>query len=210
MLTKFWFLTHLSVKLTICLICWPSIFRKSLAHFTHLTWNECCVSKGSIGFPKKIFGSSNEVIQIRIMVRQMMYVDQFEVFSCTNRSITAAQRSQTSWFNVGFSSRNSEPTVKQPKEVFSKKHRAHCLKARPGYWGKIAKHCKQILLPEIVKVFTRTWKESNVAGAFQSISSRSLTRADKSGSGNIEISLGYRRRGRVLSSLGSYKTDNPK
>ena len=91
-----------------------------------------------------------------------------------------------------------------------KKHRAHCLKAMPGYWYKIAKHCKQILLPEIVKVFTRTWKESNVAGTFQSISSRSLTRADENGSGNIEISLGYRRRGRVSSSLGSYKTDNPK
>ena len=119
----------------------------------------------------------------------------------------AAQRSQTSRFNVDFSGRNSEPAVNQPKEVFSRKHRAHCLKAMPGYWCKIAKHCKQILLPEIVKVFTRTWKESNVGGRFQSISSRSLTRGDKNGSGNIEISLGYRRRGRVLSSLGSYKTD---
>ena len=36
---------------------------------------------------------------------------------------------------------------------------------------------------------------------------RSLTRADENGPGNIEISLGYRRRGRVSSSLGSYKTD---
>ena len=43
---------------------------------------------------------------------------------------------------------------------------------------------------------------------FQSISSRSLTRADENGSGNIEIGLGYRRRGRVSLSLGSYKTDN--
>ena len=115
-----------------------------------------------------------------------------------------------SWFIVGFSGKNSEPTVKQRKNVFSRKHRAHCLKAMPGYWCKIAKHCKQILLPEIVKVFTRTWKESNVAGTFQSISSRSLKRGDENGSGNIEISLGYRRRGRVSSSLGSYKTDNPK
>ena len=40
--------------------------------------------------------------------------------------------------------------------------------------------------------------------------SRSLTRADENESGNIEISLGYRRRGRVSSSLGSYKTDIPK
>ena len=63
----------------------------------------------------------------------------------------------------------------------------------PGYRCKIAKHCEQILLPEIVKVFTRTWKESNVPGTFQWISSRSLTRADENGSSNIEISLGYRR-----------------
>ena len=169
-----------------------------------------CVSKDSIGFPKEIFGSSKEVSQFRIRVRQMMYVDQFEVFCWTDRSIMAAQRSQTSRFNVGFSGRNSEPTVKQPKEIFSRKHRAHCLKAMSGYWCKIAKRCKQILLPEIVKVFTRTWKESNVAGTFQSIISRSLKRGDENGSGNIEISLGYRRRGRVSSSLGSYKTDNPK
>ena len=121
------------------------------------------VSKDSIGFPKEIFGSSKEVSQIRIRVRQMMYVDQFEVFCCTNRSIMAAQRSQTSRFNVGVSGRNSEPTIKQPKDIFSRKHRAHCLKAMPGYWCKIAKHRRQILLPEIVKVFTRTWKESNVA-----------------------------------------------
>ena len=86
-----------------------------------------CVSKDSISFPKEIFGSSKEVSQIRIRVRQMMYVDQFEVFCCTNRSIMAAQRSQTSRFNVGVSGRNSEPTVKQPKEVFSRKHRARTL-----------------------------------------------------------------------------------
>ena len=85
------------------------------------------VSKDSIGFPKEIFGSSKEVSQIRIRVRQMMYVDQFEVFCCTNLSIMAAQRSQTSRFNVGVSGRNSEPTVKQPKEVFSRKHRARTL-----------------------------------------------------------------------------------
>ena len=63
----------------------------------------------------------------------------------------------------------------------------------PGYRCKIEKHCEQILLPEIVKVFTRTWKESNVPGKFQWISSRSLTRADENGLGNIEISLSYRR-----------------
>ena len=48
-----------------------------------------CVSKDSIGFLKEIFGSSKEVSQIRIRVRWMMYVDQFEVFLCTNRSIMA-------------------------------------------------------------------------------------------------------------------------
>ena len=32
------------------------------------------------------------------------------------------------------------------REVFSRKHRVHCLKAVPGYWCKIAKHCKQIPL----------------------------------------------------------------
>ena len=47
-----------------------------------------CVSKDSIGFPKEIFGSSKEVSQFRIRVRQMMYVDQFEVFCWTDRSIT--------------------------------------------------------------------------------------------------------------------------
>ena len=49
-----------------------------------------CVSKDSIGFLKEIFGSSKEVSQIRIRVCWMMYVDQFEVFLCTNRSIMAA------------------------------------------------------------------------------------------------------------------------
>ena len=49
-----------------------------------------CVSKDSIGFLKEIFGSSKEVSQIRIRVRWMMYMDQFEVFLCTNRSIMAA------------------------------------------------------------------------------------------------------------------------
>ena len=97
-----------------------------------------------------IFVSPEGVSQIRIRVRQMMYVDQFEVFRCANRSIMAAQRRQTSRFSVVFSGGNAEQTVKQPKEVFSRKHRAHCLKAVPGYWCKIAKHCKQILLPVIV------------------------------------------------------------
>ena len=49
-----------------------------------------CVSKDSIGFQKEIFGSSKEVSQIRIRIRWMMYVDQFEVFLCTNCSIMAA------------------------------------------------------------------------------------------------------------------------
>ena len=49
-----------------------------------------CVSKDSIGFLKEIFGSSKEVSQIRIRARWMMYMDQFEVFLCTNRSIMAA------------------------------------------------------------------------------------------------------------------------
>ena len=104
----------------------------------------------------------------------------------------------------------SRPSNNLKKSFLENIVHVHCLKAMPGYWCKIAKHCKQILLPEIVKVFTRTWKESNVGGRFQSISSRSLTRGDGNGSGNIEISLGYRQRGRVSSSLGSYKTDNPK
>ena len=87
------------------------------------------VSKDSIGFPKEIFRYPKGVSQIRIRVRQMMYVDQFEVFRCPNRSNMAAQRSQTSGFSVGFSGGNSEQTVKQLIEVFSRKHRAHCLKA---------------------------------------------------------------------------------
>ena len=41
---------------------------------------------------------------------------------------------------------NSEQTVKHPRQIFSRKHRAHCLNAVPGYWCKIAEHCKQILL----------------------------------------------------------------
>ena len=35
------------------------------------------------------FGSPKGVSQIRIRVRQMMCVDQFEMFACTNRSIMA-------------------------------------------------------------------------------------------------------------------------
>ena len=75
-----------------------------------------CVSRDSIGFPKEIFGSPKGVSQIRISlrVRQMMYVDQFKVFCCTNRSIIAAHRCQTSRFNVGFSGGNSKQTIKQP------------------------------------------------------------------------------------------------
>ena len=69
----------------------------------------------------------------------MMCVNQFEVFRCTNRSIMAASE-------VKHLGGNSEQTVKHPKEVFSRKHRAHRLNAVPGYWCKIAEHCKQILL----------------------------------------------------------------
>ena len=78
----------------------------------------------------------------------MMCVDQFR---CTNRSTIAVQRTQTSRFSgcVGFSGGNSEQTAKQPNEVLSRKHRAHCLNAVPDYWTKIAEHCKQILFPVI-------------------------------------------------------------
>ena len=92
-----------------------------------------CVSKDRIGFPKEIFGSPKGLSQICIRVDQKMYVDQLDVFRCPNHSIMAAQRSQTSRFSIGFSGGNSEQTIKQPKEVFSRKHRAHCLKAVPGY-----------------------------------------------------------------------------
>ena len=44
----------------------------------------------------------------------------------------------------------SEQTVKQPKEVFSRKHRAHCLNAVAGYRCKIAEHCKQIILFPVI------------------------------------------------------------
>ena len=95
------------------------------------------------------------------------------------------------------------------REVFSRKHRVHCLKAVPGYWCKIAKHCKQILSPVIancsIHAHCSTWKESNVTGTFHSISSRSFTRADENRSSSIEIGLGYRRPGSVLFRRGSYK-----
>lgn len=67
-----------------------------------------CFSKDSIGFPKKLCGSPKGVSQIRIRVCQMMNVDQFDVFHCPNRSIMAAQISQTSWFSIGFFVENSE------------------------------------------------------------------------------------------------------
>ena len=48
-------------------------------------------------------------------------------------------------------------------------------------------------------------------GTFQSISSQSSTRrADENGPGDIDINLGYRRRGNVSSSLRLYKTDTRK
>ena len=70
----------------------------------------------------------------------MMCVDQFEMFRCTNPSIMVVSRSQTSLgsalvFLVEILSR-------QPKEVLSRKHRAHCLNAVPDYWIKIAEYCK--------------------------------------------------------------------
>ena len=49
-----------------------------------------------------------------------------------------------------------------------------------------------------------------MVGTFQSVSSQSLTRADENGSGDIDTSLGHRRRGRVSSTVRSYKTDTPK
>ena len=72
------------------------------------------VSKDSIGFPKEIFRSPKGVSQIRIGVRQMMYVDQLDVFRCPNRSNMAAQ---ISGFSVGFSGGNPEQTVKQPIDL---------------------------------------------------------------------------------------------
>ena len=56
-----------------------------------------------------------------------MSVDQFEVFRYPNRSVTAAQRSQTSRFSVGFSGRNSEQTCKQPKPVVDCRCLISCL-----------------------------------------------------------------------------------
>ena len=108
------------------------------------------------------------------------------------------------WFSVGFSGGNSEQTAKQPKEVLSRKHRAHYLNAVPDYWCKIVEHCKQILLP-VIQLLT-----PHGTRTFQSISSRSLTRADEKGSDDNDIGLGYRRRSSVSSSLKSYKTDTPK
>ena len=34
-------ITHLLVELTTYQIYWPSTIRKTMSHFTHLTWNEC-------------------------------------------------------------------------------------------------------------------------------------------------------------------------
>ena len=92
---------------------------------------------------------------------------------------------------------------KQPKVVFSRKHRAHCLNAVVGYWCKIAEHCKQILFPVITNWSSLLQREQRCQNV--SIDSRSLTRADENGSGDIDISLGYRRRGRVSSSLRCIK-----
>ena len=41
---------------------------------------ELSVKKETIGFPKRTFASPKGVSQIRVSVRQMMYMDQFEAF----------------------------------------------------------------------------------------------------------------------------------
>ena len=61
----------------------------------------------------------------------------------------------------------------------------------PGYWCKIAEHCKPVLSP----VVANCWLDGT--RTFQSISSRSFTKANENGPGDIDVSLGYRRRGRV-------------
>ena len=58
-------------------------------------------------------------------------------------------------------------------------------------WCKIAEHCKQVLSPVIANCGL------DGTGAFQSISSRSLTRGNENGSGDIDINLSYCRGGRV-------------
>ena len=73
----------------------------------------------------------------------------------------AAEQSQTSRFSVGFLGGNYEHTVKQPKEVFSGKHRAHCLNAVPGYWCKKAERYKQILFPVIVNCLLHMEREQH-------------------------------------------------
>ena len=91
-----------------------------------------CVSKDGIGFPKEIFGSSKEVSPIRkgspddargpirgVSLHKSLH------YGRPTKSNISVQR----WFFW----KNSEPAVNQPKEVFSRKHRAHCLKAMPGY-----------------------------------------------------------------------------
>ena len=66
------------------------------------------------------------------------------------------------------------------------------------------------LLAKKVNFVPCTLLTQHGTGTFQSISSRSLTRADERGSGDNDIGLGYRRRSSVSSSLKSYKTDTPK
>ena len=78
--------------------------------------------EGNIWFPEGSYFLSRKTV---LVSRRKYLVPRRKLV--TNRSIMAAQRSQTSRFNVGFSGRNSEPTVKQPKEVFSRKHRARTL-----------------------------------------------------------------------------------
>ena len=124
------------------------------------------------------------------------------VFHCTNRSNEVKHLVSALVYLVEILSR---PPNNLLKEVLSRKRRAHCLNAVPDYWSKIAEHCRQILFPVIANCWLHMELER-----FQSISSRSLTRADTNGSGDIDISLGYRRRSSVSSSLNSYKTDTPK
>ena len=63
--------------------------------------------------------------------------------------------------SVGFSGENCEQTIKQPKVVFSRLHRARCLNTVPGYCCKIAEHCKQILFSAIANcwVVVDGWRE---------------------------------------------------
>ena len=74
------------------------------------------------------------------------------------------------------------------KKSFLQKKRAHRLNAVPGYWCKIAEHCKRFKIKKDVKkkqknksslFCSRELLTPHGTGTFQSISSRSLARATK-------------------------------